>query len=69
MACWLLSEIDITNSKAVPQPLAWLSSERDMHLTSAFDLLRHQRIRSFVDAAEAMDEGHLLLPVFPLLRK
>jgi anti-anti-sigma factor len=65
-------EIDITNSKAVPRALSLAFVRNgDMHLdVSGLIFCDISGIRSFVDAAEAMDEGHLLLHGLPpLLQK
>jgi len=65
-------EIDITNSSAVPQSLS-MAFVRDgnVHLdVSGLIFCDISGIRSFVDAAEAMDGGHLLLHGLPpLLQK
>jgi len=62
-------EIDITNSDAVPRSLS-LAFVRDgnMHLdVSGLIFCDISGIRSFVDAAEAMDGGRLLLHGLPAL--
>jgi len=62
-------EIDITNSDAVPRSLS-LAFVRDgnMHLdVSGLIFCDISGIRSFVDAAEAMDGGRLLLHGLPSL--
>jgi anti-anti-sigma factor len=62
-------EIDITNSKAVPQSLSMaFVRSGDMHLdVSGLIFCDISGIRSFVDAAEAMDGGRLLLHGLPAL--
>jgi anti-anti-sigma factor len=65
-------EIDLTNSHAVPQSLS-MAFVRDgnMHLdVSGLIFCDISGIRSFVDAAEAMDGGRLMLHGLPpLLQK
>ena len=62
-------EIDITNSNAVPQSLSMaFVRSGDMHLdVSGLIFCDISGIRSFVDAAEAMDGGRLLLHGLPAL--
>lgn len=65
-------EIDITNSNAVQQSLSMAFVRNgDMHLdVSGLIFCDISGIRSFVDAAEAMDEGRLMLHGLPpLLQK
>src|SRR5882672_398637 len=62
-------EIDITNSDAVPQSLSMAFVRNgDMHLdVSGLIFCDINGIRSFVDAAEAMDGGRLMLHGLPAL--
>jgi anti-anti-sigma factor len=62
-------EIDITNSHAVPQSLSMaFVRSGDMHLdVRGLIFCDISGIRSFVDAAEAMDGGRLMLHGLPAL--
>ena len=62
-------EIDVTNSHAVPQSLSMVFVRSgDMHLdVSGLIFCDINGIRSFVDAAEAMDGGRLMLHGLPAL--